>query len=820
MSIQFRCSCGQTLAAKDGSAGKKAKCPKCGKLSTIPSPTPKAQATSPSSAQVLPKPVQSPVKAVARPVAAKPVTAQSVSAQPITKPIKASVAGQKKPAAQSKPPATPDFQESEPDPLSVELPAPAFDPFSAPALNQKKKKKNSSSASLWPKVAIGFASIAGTVLVGFFIWQFLPTSGGSGELESSFKPLSISPDQPNGPGSASGSLKIAQEFISFAQRNDASSALKLIDRDEFRKRVRSKYGSYEAMRNRISVDELLDNLDNYSLEKVAADNGRRKWQILGTSRFRGEEGTVVRYYVEGKPASEVFRNRDRLLQIVELLELEQFMNNAQHIFAAQDVSHTQHDSYRLSSHAINSVNPARVGYLLLITKDVSGQDKLVDIVNILGQTPYSQTCGKVYLDDYHIYGLRGETEDFGTEAIQLSIFGASPLTGGFSAPAGDQEAWDRAKAEADAKTARVNNERPKRLEKINSLLSQSTVELSAASDSYRQDFPGDLGIELATVVHCLQPADPYCNDFVSPKLVEASRKLYETWQDPFLIYCEAVAAWKTDNRELAERQFLASRAAGFETADLHAFLIDQALRNSDRQQLLTALANFDEYCKSFGQSNDASLVQTFQSRWDSCYQQLHPQPTVADKMSEQAQKFAGGRRGRAGGFPFSNRPGGGPGRNPSFGNDDELFGQGMGSSAGAGNQTGAPDTGSIGSGPPSRGGFGNRPSGSRGGFGNRGGTSGRGGFPGGFSPPGDTVAQKDKVTIKIVAASAFDINKMFQDLRKQLSVAGGSCSRSNNRGQIVLHYSGQVENVAKAIGFGTIKATDKDNRVIEVALDQ
>ena len=155
-------------------------------------------------------------------------------------------------------------------------------------------------------------------------------------------------------------------------------------------------------------------------------------------------------------------------------------------------------------------------------------------------------------------------------------------------------------------------------------------------------------------------------------------------------------------------------------------------------------------------------------------------------MQEQAQQNAGrGGRGRPGGFPFSNRPGG-PGREFQPNADSPTFGQ---------NQ---PNTGAPGSG-----------------FGNRGGFGGRG-----FGQQAPEVPKANKVTIKIVAASSFDVNKMFNDLRTQLNVKGGSCSRSNNRGEIVLHYSGAVENVVDAIDFGTIESKDHDNRLIEVSIDR
>src|SRR4051812_17716873 len=42
MSISWHCSCGKTLKAPEGSGGKRARCPACREINTIPTPAPVA----------------------------------------------------------------------------------------------------------------------------------------------------------------------------------------------------------------------------------------------------------------------------------------------------------------------------------------------------------------------------------------------------------------------------------------------------------------------------------------------------------------------------------------------------------------------------------------------------------------------------------------------------------------------------------------------------------------------------------------------------------------------------------------------------------
>jgi hypothetical protein len=70
MAIEFNCTCGKTLAAKDEFAGRKLRCPKCHTILTIPQPS------------AMPK---TPV--VAPPLAAPPARPRSVPTQILNRPI-------------------------------------------------------------------------------------------------------------------------------------------------------------------------------------------------------------------------------------------------------------------------------------------------------------------------------------------------------------------------------------------------------------------------------------------------------------------------------------------------------------------------------------------------------------------------------------------------------------------------------------------------------------------------------------------------------------------------------------------------------------
>src|SRR5262245_16589775 len=63
MSIPFGCTCGKQLLAKDEFAGKKLRCPGCGKILTIPSPPYRTSEVSPTA-----PPAKPPVRSAPAPI--------------------------------------------------------------------------------------------------------------------------------------------------------------------------------------------------------------------------------------------------------------------------------------------------------------------------------------------------------------------------------------------------------------------------------------------------------------------------------------------------------------------------------------------------------------------------------------------------------------------------------------------------------------------------------------------------------------------------------------------------------------------------------
>jgi hypothetical protein len=99
MAIEFNCTCGKTLAAKDEFAGRKLRCPKCQTVLTIPQPSamPKTPVVAPLATPTPLQPRTAPTQLLNRPILATatqeaihlestPVTAPPVHASPVHAP--------------------------------------------------------------------------------------------------------------------------------------------------------------------------------------------------------------------------------------------------------------------------------------------------------------------------------------------------------------------------------------------------------------------------------------------------------------------------------------------------------------------------------------------------------------------------------------------------------------------------------------------------------------------------------------------------------------------------------------------------------------
>lgn len=745
--LKLKCRCGQLLKAPEQSAGQVVRCPRCQTRLRV------AGAAAPAQPE-------------ADPFADLP------AAPPSPSPLRATTAPSRRRATVSR-------------------------PRTAPRVSLKA-------------VLAGLLTVGTLAVVGLAIWWLLPLLRGPGLIEDRFTPIG---QLASGSGQAdavlasagrnateSAMLAIAGEFIRHARKNQSREAIAMIDATQFHDRLYSAKGSYDAVSQRVPTAKLLENFGGFALDGAPAGR-RRHWHVVGISEFDGSPGVVLRYYVEPQTPLDLLIEPELFQQLGQLVTYDQVAQKAKNLFTHDVQSRSYFDSRNLTSHPIQNAFTAHVGYMMLLFDCQEATPRLVDLVNVLGQSPLSQTGTQVFLADYRMMGPLdrqiagpGSRENYGTRPTTITIYGVSDRVY-LSWDASDPTAEQRARQKHAVETEAVEQRRPKRLENLVSLWRSDSPSLNEELERFRKDFPGDLGFELAIVIHKMVAAKPTFTAADDALIVPACKALYRQWQDPFFLLVEGLCALQNGRSAEANALFAQCAAAGLVTTTSSIARIQDAVDRSDTAAVLQLLEDWDRAWAHDGLVPAEEKLTTLAARYEELERTLEPPalPEEAVASEPPAQRAGPGRRSR---FrtdqPEENYP---PGRAPAA---DDIAGGHRSSHPG--------HPGASANSPPSP--DGNFPPGR-----NRGSMRGME-LRRGLAPPPTGMP----ITIKISSERGFDGQQIVKTLTEKLGIQHYGFSQSNREATINVFYAGAFQAVVAAIDFGDVEAADEATRTITVTI--
>lgn len=752
MPIRLKCPCGQLSTVPDNAGGKKTRCPSCQTLLLVP---------------VLP----APAKPAIDPFADLPVT------QPTRQPL---------------------------------VPAARLQPVRRPAT--RPAKQGTSGGGLLAAMIAGLV-VGALGLGGAAVWVLMPMFRGGQRVEDQFEPLApiassvaagqspgaksdSSPPSAGGPvgrnAEESAMLAVAQQFVRHARQNEHHEAVAMIDTKLFHSRLYSPKGSYEAMTNDIPAAKLLKNFGGYALDGAPV-GGRRHWDVLGTSVFDGSPGVVVRYYVEPQSPLEALIEPKLFNRLGAMVTYDQVSQKASNLFTSDGQKTSQFDQYRLEMHPIRNAFPSRAGYMMLVFDCQEATPRLVDLVNVLGQSPLSRTGAHVFLADYRMIGGFGPRERYGTIPSIATIYGVSDGSKGASWDANDPAAEQRVKQQAAEEAAAVEQKRPRRLEKLVELWRREDPSLEAELSAFRSDFPGDLGFELAIVLAKMAPPTPTFTAADEARIIPAAKALYQQWRDPFLLYVEGLCALQNGRQADADALFAQCTAAGFTTTEHYMSRIRSAVDRADSAAIVATLEEWDRAVATDELTPVPESLAKLARRYEELEESINPAPTLGEMMASGRRGPMGSRGGRPG--SMSDRVGGS--------SDTTQFADPTGGAGPSPQASGEPRSQRYNMGPPP--GFGPPPgSGPPPGFGAR---------PG--QPPTPSGPQ---VVLRVTSSRAFDGNEIFKTLANRLGTQNYNFSQSGQTATMNLSFGGPLQAVIRAIDFGAVDSSDEATRTILVTI--
>ncbi len=745
MSIRFKCACGRALKAPDVTAGKQIACPACKKPVRIPASSPAA---------------------TARPIREKKAESDETLDSAFT------------------------------DEVWDALP-----PADTPTLPRQSLPRQTKSRINWrvPVTLLAvLAVVAAVTVAGWVGFNALSNAlkPGTGEIEDNFMPMLASPVEVGESGSSitetaasNPAIGLGNEFAAYASVRDVPSAIGMIDRDLFQQRQMGPKGCYLSQRYKLTAKEVLAEASKYALESTTSHGGKRLWQTIGMSQFDGLTGVMLRYYSEPRAPFEIFEEKEVSGPVAELLDFDEFLSVGPDLFAFPQYKAPAkggHSEYRseISRDVVVGWNagilPPRTGYVLLLL-DGDGQNaKICDLVNVLGQQPLSRSCGPMFELGWTMFRASGEAKP-GLEKLLGSPFGDKPqkLTSYIVSEKPPPGYWLLPNGR--------HRIRAVRLEQVSRAAAGPVFEIKVGEDNgpinadlgtlvqqFREDFPGDLGADMAVVVIAMMPNEPRFYDSNTDQIVESATRLHQRLGDPFLLYVLGLAAQSKGDTALARKHFTAALDAGFEAVDLHRFFITQAAAEQDKEELKKSIARLNDYWNTADRPKNEQLQNKFASRWRAHRKaQEPPPPTLADHMRSNADA----QRSRALSGP----------RRPSF------PGVGRGNPNAGGSGPGRGQGHQPGSRPPLQ--------------------------PGTGRPAGSSGPDTGWVVIEITYTSQFNGQAAMTRLKSELGVGNHSMRQSGKHATIKLGFTGPIDQVVELIDFGTVSNVDENKRTITVNAD-
>ena len=497
------------------------------------------------------------------------------------------------------------------------------------------------------------AAIAGISWVGYGLISKAFESG-TAEIEDNFVPFLVS-EQPVGDSgsdvtaaaASDPAIRLGNQFAKYARVRDVPAAIGMIDRELFHQRQMGPRGCYVSQRFKLSAKGVLSEASQYSLESTTSHGGKRLWQTIGTSRFDGLKGVML-WTIQSPAPIEIFDEREVWEPVAGLVSFDEFLSVGSDLFAFPQYKGPAkggHSEYRseISRDVMVSWNagmlPPRVGYVMLLL-DESGENlKVCDLVNVLGQQPLSRSCGPMYELGRTLFRGNGKPEP-GLEKLIRSPFGDKPqrLVSYIVSEKPSPEYWLLPNGR--------HRIRAVRLEEVSRAAAGHIFEINVGGENgptnadlptlvaqFREDFPHDLGADMAVVIIAMMPNEPRFYDSTRDQIMASAAHLHARLGDPFLLFVLGLAAQSKGDLDLAREHFTAALAAGFEAVDLYEFFIKQAVKDQDEEELKQSIARLNDYWDTSDRPKNEQLENKFAGRWSAyAKSQQPPPPSIGDVM--------------------------------------------------------------------------------------------------------------------------------------------------------------------------------------------
>jgi len=833
MSVQFRCPCGASLRSNESLAGKKVKCPKCGKQLQI------KQSSSES------------------------VPAQSTG--PTSKPISEPVGRQEQSDWESTPSSFP----------ASSFPASSFPANTFPASNPSRSAihpKNSFSKSsskpnwLWIALPVGALALVGGIVVAVTMNRNSTiegafrasqpdtpstsspaptslTSTASGENSGTAGSIGSSNASANTStsGAISGAVgpevskidnptnKLAEEFASYGRQGSASLALGMIAIEDFEKRLKDgPTASWEAIIKKLEPPEVMNHLKSKSLESTPLDEGFRHWRVLGETVFQNQPAVLVRYYSDPEYPHQLTGSSQKLQNITKVMSLEEFKQAASDLVLYN--ARNRDRAPAPSTPDTLGFLPPRFGYLMLILESNSDKPRIVDVVNVLGQVPMSQIAGSIFLDNWQVVeiGIGSESEfrkrlekanAVGRKAF--SIYGTVPKTPDLSTGfeiVSTPGLWFRPPENVSpdfreqvnkSVTEWVSKQEPSRtksLAGIANALDQSSSDTASLIAEFHKQYPGDPGADLAVISFAMTSIEPRMPEALLPVIDQSAETLHKTFHDAFMLYVRGLVHEVKGDQAASSKFMQQANQSGFVAMRMLRKPFEKAIEDADKDGAIAALKQIGAYWSKGDLDKSSNAEGQFSHLWD-----------IAKDKANQVNGDLVQRDAISGGLGRRN-----PGNNPESAPLGSMAPRGMqpGGSRGGGDPSVPPQSAS---GPIRREpGFAGGP-GAAGGTGGPGGPSapggGFGGRPGPFggNPPGPSTPGAN-VQFVLQSKSPMDPNAILGKLKEKLRAGNFQMSTSGNNATITLGFAGPLEEAVKAVDFGKVIKQDQATRTITVEL--
>jgi len=835
MSVQFRCPCGASLRSNESLAGKKVKCPKCGKQLQI------KQSSSES------------------------VPAQSTG--PTSKPISEPVGRQEQSDWESTPSSFP----------ASSFPPSSFPADTFPATNPSRSAihpKNSFSKSsskpnwLWIAIPVGALALVGGIVVAVAMNRNSTiegafrasqpdtpstsspaptslTSTGSGENSGTAGNIGSSNASAKSSTSAaiSGAVgpevskidnptnKLAEEFASYGRQGSASLALGMIAIEDFEKRLKDgPTASWEAIIKKLEPPKVMNHLKSKSLESTPLDEGFRHWRVLGETVFQNQPAVLVRYYSDPEYPHQLTGSSQKLQNITKVMSLEEFKQAASDLVLYNAKNRDRAPAP--STPDTLGFLPPRFGYLMLILESNSDKPRIVDVVNVLGQVPMSQIAGSIFLDNWQVVeiGIGSESEfrkrlekanAVGRKAF--SIYGTVPKTPDLSTgfeivstpglwfrPPENVSPDFREKVNKSV-TDWVSKEAPSRtrsLVKIANALDQSSSDTASLIAEFHKQYPGDPGADLAVISFAMTSIEPRMPEALLPVIDQSAETLHKTFHDAFMLYVRGLVHEVKGDQAASSKFMQQANQSGFVAMRMLRKPFEKAIEDADKDGAIAALKQIGAYWSKGDLDKSSNAEGQFSHLWD-----------IARDKANQVNGDLVQRDAISGGLGRRN-----PGNNPESAPLGSMAPRGMqpGGSRGGGDPSVPPQSASgpirrepgfagpgVAGGPGAAGGPGG-PSAPGGGFGGRPG-------PFGGNPPGPSTPGAN-VQFVLQSKSPMDPNAILGKLKEKLRAGNFQMSTSGNNATITLGFAGPLEEAVKSVDFGKVIKQDQATRTITVEL--